>query len=83
MYLGAALPAKGVPEIAAELENIRKEIKKWTGESGHGVLVNTRNLERKDRTGRRQIYMHVLRREGPKALARMLFQQAKWRFGLR
>jgi hypothetical protein len=83
MYLGAALPAKGIAEIAAELENISKEIKKWTGKGGHGVLVNTRDQERKDRIGRRQMYTHVLRREGPKALARMLLRQARWRFGLR
>lgn len=83
MYIGAGLPPKGIPELVTEVESIRNEIKKWTGDSGHGVLVHARDQERKDRIGRRRVYVHVLRHQGSKALARMLLQQAKSRFGLR
>jgi hypothetical protein len=83
MYLGSALPAKGIPEIAAELETIRKEIKKWTGSSSRGLLVHTLDQRRKDRIAERRMKMRILRQSGAKAFARWLWDRALTRFGLR
>ena len=81
IYRGSMLPQKGMPEIAAELENIRKEIKNWTGDGGRGVLVHARDQQRKDRIDRRRIHARVLRQQGLKALARRLLHQALMRIG--
>jgi hypothetical protein len=82
LYLGSTPPAKGLPEIAAELETIRSEIKKWTSSGGRGVLVHARDQERRDRMDRRRVHMRVLRSEGTKAFVRRLLRQALLRIGL-
>jgi hypothetical protein len=81
MYLGSDLPQKGIPELVTEVENIRKEIKKWTGRSGYGVLVHSLDQRRKDRIDRRRMHMRILRQQGPKAFAQRLLQQVLSRFG--
>ena len=40
MYLGSAEPLKGLPELVAEVEKIRKELEKWRV-SGRGLRVQT------------------------------------------
>jgi hypothetical protein len=40
MYLGSALPPKGIPELVTEVENIRKEMERWRGSGLRGLLVH-------------------------------------------
>jgi hypothetical protein len=80
MYLGSQLPPKGIPELVAEVENLRKEIEKW---KGSGILVHTIDQRRQDRIARRRMNAHILRQRGRKALARSLWDQTLSRFGLR
>ena len=84
MYLGSALPPKGIPELVTEVENIRKEISKWQGSSSlRGLLVHTVSQRREDSVARRRMYGRMLRHRGPKVLARYLWDRALRRFGLR
>lgn len=82
MYLGSALPPKGIPELVSEMENIRKEIVQWRGFSGRGLLVNVRDQERRDRIDRRRIHVRIFRQQGPKVLGERLLARALRRFGL-
>lgn len=81
MYLGSALPPKGIPELVTEVENIRKEIEKWKGSSGGGLLVH--DQRRQDRIATRRMNAYILRQQGRKALARSLWERTLSRFGLR
>jgi hypothetical protein len=83
MYLGSALPPKGIPELVAEVENIRKEIGKWQGSSSRGLLVHILDQRRQDRIAMRRMNVRILRQQGPRALARWLRDRALRRFGLR
>jgi hypothetical protein len=83
MYLGSDLPQKGIPELVTEVENIRKEIKKWTAGDGHGLLVHTLDERRKERLAMRRINVRILRQQGLKALARWLWGRALSRYGVR
>jgi hypothetical protein len=82
MYLGSALPPKGIPELVTEVEKIRSEIQKWTGRSGRGLLAHTLDQRRPDTIERRRMHIRVLRQQGPKALAQRLLAQALRPFGL-
>jgi hypothetical protein len=83
MYVGAALPTKGLPELVTEVENIRKEMERWRGTSaGRGLLVQPIDQRRRDRIDRRRIHVRTLRQRGPKALGQRLLAQALRRFGL-
>jgi hypothetical protein len=82
MYLGSALPPKGIPELVTEVEKIRNEIQKWIGRSGRGLLVHTLDQRRPDTIDRRRMHIRVLRQQGPKALAQRLLAQALRPFGL-
>jgi hypothetical protein len=83
MYVGAALPPKGIPELVTEVENIRKEIGKWQGGSGRGLLVHVVDQRRQDRIAMRRMYVRMLRQQGPKAVTRGLWGRTRSRFGLR
>jgi hypothetical protein len=83
MYLGSALPPKGIPELVAEVENILKEIKKWQGSNTQGLLVHTVDQRRQDRIAMHRMNARMLRQQGPMALARWLRDRALRRFGLR
>lgn len=82
MYLGSALPPKGIPELVTELEKMRNEIQKWTGRSGRGLLAHTLDQRQQDRIDRRRMHVRTLRQRGPKALGQRLLAQALRRFGL-
>jgi hypothetical protein len=82
IYLGSALPPKGLPELVAEVETIRKELEKWKG-GIRGLLVQTVDRRRQQRIEWRRHHVRILRRQGPRALARSLRDRAMWRFGLR
>ncbi|SRR6266536_1286654 len=82
MYVGSALPPKGIPELVTEVENIRKEIKKWQGSNLHGLLVRNIDQRQLDKIDRRRMHVRVLRQQGPKVLAQRLLAQALRRFGL-
>jgi hypothetical protein len=82
MYVGSALPPKGIPELVTEVEKIRKEIQKWTERSGRGLLAHTFDQRRLDMIDRRHDHVRVLRQLGSKALAQRLLAQARRRFGL-
>jgi hypothetical protein len=81
-YLGSQLPRKGLPDLVGEVENIRKELAKWRPGTS-GLLVQTVDKRRQDRREWRHQHMRTLRREGPKAFARQLWQRALWRLGVR
>jgi hypothetical protein len=81
IYLGSALPPKGLPELVAEVEKIRKELEKWK-EDGRGLRVVAVDRHRQQRREWRHHHVHILRREGPKALARSLWDRALWRLGV-
>lgn len=83
MYVGAALPPKGIPELVTEVENIRKEMERWKGDDIRGLLVHTIDKRRQDRIAMRRMNVRMLRQQGPKALARWLWDRALRRFGLR
>jgi hypothetical protein len=82
MYVGSALPPKGISELVTEVENIRKEIKKWQGSNLHGLLVRNNDQRQLDKIDRRRMHVRVLRQQGLKALAQRLLAQALRRFGL-
>jgi hypothetical protein len=82
MYVGSALPPKGIPELVAEVENIRKEMEKWKGGGLRGLSVRMIDQRRQDRIDRRRIHVRVFRQQGTKALAQRLLAQALTRFGL-
>ena len=82
MYLGSALPPKGIPELVAEVENIRKEMEKWKGGGLRGLSVRMSDQRRLDKIDRRRIHVRVFRQQGTKALARRLLAQVLRRFGL-
>jgi hypothetical protein len=82
IYLGSALPPKGVPELVAEVEKIRKELEKWK-EGGSGLRVVAVDRRRQQRIEWRRHHVRILRRQGPRALARSLWNRALWRLGVR
>jgi hypothetical protein len=82
MYLGSALPPKGLPELVDEVEKIRKELEKWK-EGGRGLRVVTVERRRQQRREWRHHHVRILRRQGPRALARSLWDRALWRLGFR
>ena len=82
MYLGSALPPKGIPELVTEVENIRKEMERWRGSGGHSLLVQPIEQRRRDKIDRRRMHVRILRQQGPKALAQRLWGQFLSRFGL-
>jgi hypothetical protein len=83
MYLGSELPPKGLPELVAEVERIRKEIDKWKGSGIRGLEVHTIDQRGQDRLAARRRNVRILRQQGPKALARWLWNRTLTRFGLR
>jgi hypothetical protein len=83
LYLGAQLPPKGIPELVTEVENIHKEIRKWQGSGIRGLLVHTIDQRRQDRIDMRRMNAYILRQQGPKALARSLWDRTRSRFGIR
>ncbi len=83
MYLGSELPRKGLPDVVAELERIRKEIEKWKGSGLRGLEVRAIDQRRQLRVGMRRMNWRILRERGPAALARQLRDQALRRAGLR
>jgi hypothetical protein len=82
MYVGSALPPKGIPELVAEVESMRKEIEKWKGGGLRGLSVRVTDQRRLDKIDRRRMHVRVLRQQGTKALAQRLLAQALKRFGL-
>jgi len=48
MYLGSALPPKGLPQLVEEVEKVRKELAKWT-DGIRGLRVNTTDREKQER----------------------------------
>lgn len=48
MYLGSALPPKGLPELVDEVEKVRRELAKWT-DGIRGLRVNTVDRDRQER----------------------------------
>jgi hypothetical protein len=83
MYLGSALPQKGIPELVTGVEKILEEIKKWRGDGLTGLLVHTLDQRRQDRTDTRRVNVRILRQQGPKTLARWIWNRALSRCGLR
>ena len=79
MYLGSQ-PAKGIPELVAEVENIRKEIGKW---KDSGIVVHAIDQRRQGRMEARRMNAYILRQQGRRALARSLWDRALSHFGLR
>jgi hypothetical protein len=82
IYLGSQLPPAGLPELVAEVEKIRKELEKWK-EGGRGLRVVAVDRRRQQRIEWRRHHVRILRRQGPRALARSLWNRALWRLGLR
>ncbi len=83
MYLGSALPQKGIPELVAGVGNILEEIKKWRGSGISGLLVHTLDQRRQDRIDSRRVNVRILRQQGTKTLARWIWNRTLHRFGLR
>jgi hypothetical protein len=81
IYLSSALPPKGLPELVAEVEKIRKELEKWK-EGGRGLRMVAVDRHRQQRREWRHHHVRILRRQGPKALARSLWDRALWRLGV-
>jgi hypothetical protein len=82
IYLGSQLPPKGLPELVTEVEKIRTELEKWR-ESGRGLRVETVDRRRRQRIEWRRHHVRILRRQGPRALARSLWDRTLWRLGIR
>jgi hypothetical protein len=82
MYAGAAGAEKGLPDLVDEVESIRKELAKWR-QGTRGLLVHAVDKRWQDRREWRRFHVRTLRREGPKAFARQLWQRALWRLGVR
>jgi hypothetical protein len=74
---------KGLPKLVAEVEKIRTELEKWKGGGIRGLLVQTVDQRRQQRIEARRRNAQILRRQGPRALARWLRERALWRSGLR
>jgi hypothetical protein len=83
LYVGSQLPPKGIPELVAEVENIRKEMERWRGSGGRGLLAHVVSQQRQDRIAMRRMNAYILRQQGRKALARSLRERTLSRFGLR
>jgi hypothetical protein len=83
MYLGSALPQKGIPELVDEVKNISEEIKKWRGGGLSGLLVHTLDQRRQDRIDGRRVNVRIFRQQGPKTLARWIWNRTLSRSGLR
>jgi hypothetical protein len=73
---------KGLPELVAEVKKIRTELEKWKG-GIRGLLVQTVDQRRQHRIEARRRNVQLLRRQGPRALARSLRDRTFWRSGLR
>jgi hypothetical protein len=73
---------KGLPELVAEVKKIRTELEKWRA-GIRGLLVQTVDQRRQHRIEARRHNVQILRRQGPRALARWLRDRALWRSGLR
>jgi hypothetical protein len=82
IYLGSQEPPKGLPELVTEVQNIRKELQKWRGGT-RGLLVQAIDRRRQQRREWRHRHVRILRRQGPRALARSLWDRALWRLGFR
>lgn len=82
IYLGSQEPPKGLPELVTEVENIRKELQKWR-DGTRGLLVQAIDRRRQQRREWRRHHLRILRRQGPRALARSLWDRALWRLGFR
>jgi hypothetical protein len=82
IYLGSQGPPKGLPELVTEVENIRKELQKWRGGT-RGLLVQAIDRRRQQRREWHHHHVRILRRQGPRALARSLWDRALWRLGFR
>lgn len=83
MYLGSALPSKGIPELVGEVEKITEEIKRWRGSSLEGLLVRTNDTRHAERASQRRMRIRILQERGPGLLARYLWNRTLQRFGLR
>ena len=83
MYIGAGLPPKGIPELVAEVESIRKEIETWRLSGGRGLLVHNLDQRRKDRIAGRRTKVRIFRKSGAKAFVRWQWDRALSQFGLR
>ncbi len=79
LYLGSQ-PEKGIPDLVAEVVNLRKEIEKW---KDSGILVHAIDQRRQDRITARRMNAYILRQHGRKAFARSLWEQVVQRYGLR
>jgi hypothetical protein len=82
IYLGSQEAPKGLPELVAEVEKIRKELEKWR-EGGRGLRVVAVDRHRQQRREWRHHHVRILRRQGPRALVRSLWDRALWRLGFR
>jgi hypothetical protein len=82
IYLGSQEPPKGLPELVTEVENIRKELQKWRSGT-RGLLVQAIDRRRQQRREWRHHHVRILRRQGPRGLARSLWDRALWRLGFR
>jgi hypothetical protein len=82
IYLGSQEPPKGLPELVTEVQNIRKELQKWR-DGTRGLLVQAIDRRRQQRREWRHHHVRILRRQGPRALARSLWDRALWRLGFR
>jgi hypothetical protein len=79
MYVTTLLPPKGVPELVAEVEQLRKEIHSWRG-TGRGPIVRTLDERKRDRI---EVRRASLRSKGPREAGRLLRAWALDRLGLR
>jgi hypothetical protein len=82
VYLGSQPPREGLPELVAEVKKTREELAKWRPGTS-GLLVHTVDKRRQNRREWRRQHVRTLRREGPKAFTRQLWQRALWRLGVR
>jgi hypothetical protein len=58
------------------------ELQKWRGGT-RGLLVQAIDRRRQQRSEWRHHHVRILRRQGPRALARSLWDRALWRLGFR
>src|SRR5258708_6932283 len=54
MYLGSE-PPKELPQLVAEVKEIRQEMAKWKGRNLDGLLVHTTDTRRQERINRRRL----------------------------
>jgi hypothetical protein len=83
MYVGSQPAPKGIPELVAEVENIRKEIEKWKGGGLRGLLVHTTDQRQEDKITVRRMNVRIIQQLGLKAFARRMWDRTLSRFGLR